>query len=668
MSAVLRTALAAALIAAALALPVPSASAFYGYGAAIVSADFQRLEQGDDATTFATISADGRYVAIQTRARNFFADNEPDPPGRYRAGGIFRVDLATKAVQLVADGDLRDEASNALVLRGAQNPSISADGRFVAFSTAQQLIPADLNGNVDAYVRDMTIPAGAAGAFDLVSARDGGDVPASYAPPTTPIPAGDLGADVSRGGAISHDGSKVAFRVTEPASDLPDRPGVETPGFQVFVRDRQADTTALVTRAMGSGAPAGGAIGAAGISGDGSTVVWTGQNAPLQTEFVSGENTELPGFSYYLWRRVADGPAAPTRRITGLSDPDDPACEPSGPVPFDEFSLGPCYGPLGRSELGISANFNLLPALSANGRVVAFLSNSGPRPNVSTGIGLDLFLTDMSAGATRKASTVELTREGAPGTAESAPIESIGMAADGRTLAVVTARTKFTLPRLTQVGAPRATPEAQDVYVVDVAARTVERATRSYSAGDINSAVVAEPSLSADGSRVAFVSFASNLFFGDSNQRSDAFVIDRQPDPGSGALAARLGGGGPGATIETDSGGPRISVRAKARAGGVVELTVSVPAAGGVRALARGRAGEPPRMRALATDSGRARGSKRSQVKLVLKPVRRYRGELRRRGEIGARATVTYVAARGHRRASATRRIAFLQRLEGSRK
>lgn len=653
----MRRSLALAVLALTLLAPA-SASAFYGYGAQIVSADFARGEQGDDATTFAAIADDGRYVALQTRARNFFADDDPDPPGQYRAGGIFRFDLETKALVLVADGDFRDEASNALVLRGAQNPSISADGRFIAFSTAQQLVPADANHNVDVYVRDMNVPIRSPGAFDLVSAKDGGDLPASYSPPGSPIPAGDLGAEVTRGVAISNDGAKVVFRVTEPESDLPDRPGVESPGFQVFVRDRAANTTTLVTRRLEDGGPAGGALGAAGISGDGSTVVWTGVNAPLQAQFVNGENTELPGFPYYLWRRVADGPSAPTRRITGVADPDDPGCAPSAPVLFNEVSTGPCYGPLAQSELGISANFNLLPGLSSDGRTVAFLTSSAARPRVGTGIGLDLYVTKMSTGLTRKAATSELTREGGSATAESAPIESIGISGNGRYVALVTARTKFTLPALTQVGEPRAIPDAQEVYVADLDTRTIERATRSYEEGDINSAVVAEPTLSADGSRIAFVSFASNLLFGDANQRSDAFVITRQPDPGN-ELPPPPPGTGVESTIESSSGGPQLSVRARSRAGGKVELLVSVPAAGGVRAVARGRAGEPRRLRTLATAAARARGTKRSSVKLVLRPVRRYLGELREEGSLRARATVTYVAARGKRRASVTRAITF---------
>jgi hypothetical protein len=656
--AALATALAA--LATALAALAPSgARAFYGNpasggpGAELVSADYARLEQGDDRTDFAAISADGRYVVIQTRSRNFFADDDPDPPGRFRAGGLFRFDLQTRALGKVADGSVFDEddPKHPLITRGAANPSVSGDGRFVAFSTAQQLVPADANDNVDVYVRDMNAPLGSPSAFDLVSARDGGDVPASYGPPGTPLPGGNPGAEVTRGAAISLDGSRVVFRTGEPESDLPDRAAVETPGFQVFVRDRVANTTTLVTRTVAGGEPAGGAVGSAGISGDGSTVIWTGQNAPLQTAFVNGENTDLPGFSYYLWRRIADGPAAPTRRVTGVSDPEDPACAPSGPVLFDEFTLGPCYGPLGRVELGISANNNLLPAISADGRTVAFLTNSGPRPNVGSGIGLDLFVTSMAPGATRKAATVELTREGSSGTAETAPIETVAMSGDGRYLAITTARTKFTLPTLAQLGVQRTVADTQELYVVDLQRRTVERASRSFAGGDIDSPVISEATLSAHGERIAFSSFAGNLFFGDANRQPDAFVVARQPDPAAGAPPPAPGAGGAAGTIEFDRQGPQIGVRVKPRARGALAVAVSVPAAGGVSARAKARAGAPRRLRTLATASGRAAGTARSTVRLLLEPVSRYRRELRERGAIRGRVLVAYVASRGGRRA-----------------
>lgn len=653
-----------AALALALSLLAPAgASAFYGYGAQIVSADFVRGEQGDDATVFAAISADGRYVALQSRARNFFADNDPDPPGRYRAGGIFRFDLATKALEKVADGDLFDEASNAFVRRGASNPSISADGRYVAFATAEPLATADLNDHIDVYVRDMAVPIGNPGDYDLVTARDGGDVPASYGDPSVTTPGSEPGSDVSRGVAISADGQKVAFR-TDVATDLPASGAVDVPPGQIFLRDRAADTTTLVTakRDLGSGAmtqlPAGGAIGAV-LSADGTTVAWTGGNAGDQARFLGGETPDA-GFLYYLWRRVGDGPTAPTRRITGVADPEDPACPSGSQNNFDQTSTGPCYGPLTDQEANRSSISGQLPALSGDGLAVALLTGAGPRPLAFTGPGLDLFLTRMDSGLTRKAATVELTRD-TVGTdaATASPLGSVAMSANGRYLALTTVRTNFVLPALQLLGEPRPVPGPRELYVADLRAGTIERVTRSYSQEDIGADVLNGPTLSADGSRVAFASFASNLFFGDANQTTDAFVAERTPEDVPGPPPAPPGGGG--ASSVEEKRGPSIRVRVGERSGGVVHLTVSVPAAGGVKATARAAAGQPRKQRTLATASARARGLTRSEVKLVLRPVARYRPELRRRGEIRGRAVVTYVAARGGRKASMSRPIVFRQ-------
>jgi hypothetical protein len=653
---------------AALILPT-SALAFYGdaarggAGAELVSADYSRLEQADDSTVFAAISADGRYVAIQTRARNFFADDDPDPPGLYRAGGVFRFDLQTRALLKVADGDLFDEGSEEFVRRGASNPSINADGRYIAFATAEPLSPLDTNDNVDVYVRDMS--ASGPGAFDLVSARDGSGLPAEYGPPMFPFPGSEPGSDLSRGVAISADGQKVVFRTDAP-SDLPASPSADVPVGQVFLRDRLSDTTTLVTAMRDSvtGAmteqPAGGAVGAA-LSGDGTTVAWTGGNAGSQSRFLSGENPE-PGFLYYLWRRVGDGSGAPTRRITGLADPDDPACPPDSEPFFDATSTGPCYGPLTDQEANRSSIAAQLPALSGDGLTVAFLSGAGPRPVPFTGTGLDLYMTRMNAGLSRKQATVELTRDPANfDTAASSPLSGLSMSADGRYVAFTSVRTTFTLPALQLLGPPRPVAGVRELYVVDLQGRTLERATYSMVGGDIDADVLNGVSLSASGDRVAFTSFASNLFFGDANQRPDAFVVTRQPDPGAGAPPPRPGSGGPAGTLEFSRGGPQIGVRARSRAGGVVALTVLVPAAGGVKAVAKAAAGTPRKPRTLAIASGRAAGVTRSNVRLLLRPVKRYRDELRRRGEIRGHVLVSYVASRGGRRASTSRPISFLQ-------
>lgn len=647
------------------ALPT-SAAASYGNGAQIVSADFQRLEQGDDATVYAAISADGRYVAIQTRARNFFADDDPDPPGKYRAGGIFRFDLATKALEKVADGDLFDEATNEFLRLGAANPSISADGRFVAFTTAEQLVATDDNDNIDVYVRDMALPIGAAGAYDLVSARHGGDVPASYGEPSLPFPGSEPGSALSRGVAISADGQRVVFR-TEVASDLPASAAVDVPEGQVFLRDRAANTTTLVTaeRDPVSGAmtalPAGGAYQAA-LSADGSTVAWTGENAVVQTTFLKGEVQDA-AFVYYLWRRVGANPGAPTRRVTGLADPDDPACPPQQTSFFNRTNTGPCYGPLGTQEGLLSDITGQVPVLSGDGYKVLFLTGSPPRPVLATASGLDLFVTDMTPGVSRKTGTLELTRDTVGNElATAGPLAGITMSPSGRYLAITTSRTRFALPTLQQLGEPRPVPGPRELYVIDLVPRTVERVTRTYWGGDIEADVLPQPSISEDGGRIAFASFSATLFFGDANGTSDVFVAERQLDAGQGPPPVPPGAGLPGGTIE-EGRRLRISARAVARPGGVIILVVSVPAAGGVKAVAKGAAGKPRKQRTLAKATGRAKGTKRTRVKLRLRPVRRYRGELRRRRAIPARAIVTYVSSRGGRRAATTRRIVFKQRI-----
>ncbi len=663
-----------------LAAPTPAAAAWLNaadgvHGAQLVSADYDRLEQGDDSTVFAALSADGRYVAFQTLARNFFADDDPDPPGQYRTGGIFRFDLQTRALEKVASGDLFAEEgaseSNEFLRSGASSPSISADGRYVAFATAEPLlVPADTNDNVDVYVRDMALPIGAPGAFDLVSARDGGDAPASYGAPVVPFPGTEPGADVSRGVAISADGQRVVFRTDGP-SDLPASGSTDVPAGQLFLRDRAADTTTLVTakRDAESGAmtaePAGGALGGA-LSADGSTVAWTGGNAASQARFLGGENPSST-FLYYFWRRVGDGPSAPTRRITGLADPDDPGCPPAVETNFDQTSTGSCYGPLTDQESNRAGIASQLPALSGDGYTVAFLTGSGPRPLAFTGPGLDLFLTEMRSGLSRKASTVELTRDtvgGDPTT--SPPIDSISISSGGRYLALTTVRTRFALPALQLLGEPRSLPNARELYVVDLRDRTLERVTHSYAGADIDADVQNGVTISADGARVAFTAFAGNLFFGDANQRTDAFVAARQPDLATGSLEGGLAGIG-ASTVEASRDGPQVGIRAKSKSGGVVLLTVSVPAAGGIKAVAKARAGQPRKLRTLATASGRARGVGRSSVRLTLRPVHRYRGELRRLGEILARVTVDFVASRGGRRSSASRRIVFRQTVGAKR-
>ena len=174
----------------------------------------------------------------------------------------------------------------------------------------------------------------ASGAYTLVSAKDGGSTPATYAhlaSDPAPVFPGQRnpGSDVWPGTSISADGRYVAFRSVEWASDLPSEASADTAPGQVFVRDLQTQHTSLLTQTTQAGGdtsmgqPAGGAIGPVVISADGSTVSWLGKNAPAQTTFLGGEALDTRT-RFYLLRRW-QAPGAATIRFTGIADPANPA-------------------------------------------------------------------------------------------------------------------------------------------------------------------------------------------------------------------------------------------------------------------------------------------------------------------------------------------------------
>lgn len=142
----------------------------------------------------------------------------------------------------VAAGDAQQPALDA---PDAKRPSISADGRYVSFTTTAPLDPVnDLNAAPDVYVRDMTIEAGQPGGFTLASAADQSSAGLTY----------DFGGQESFGrgalasgrSAITADGRHVVF-VTTASSNLANPAIVDTPPLQVAVRDLDIERTRLVS-------------------------------------------------------------------------------------------------------------------------------------------------------------------------------------------------------------------------------------------------------------------------------------------------------------------------------------------------------------------------------------------------------------------------------------
>lgn len=102
--------------------------------------------QATDDSSYSTISADGRYVAFQSRATNLVSN---DTNG---SEDIFVKDLQTGVTTRVSTSSSGIQADS----MWAMSPSISADGRYVAFcSGATNLVDDDTNGEFDVFVKDL---------------------------------------------------------------------------------------------------------------------------------------------------------------------------------------------------------------------------------------------------------------------------------------------------------------------------------------------------------------------------------------------------------------------------------------------------------------------------------------------------------------------------------
>jgi Tol biopolymer transport system component len=146
----------------------------------------------------------------------------------------------------------------------AQQPSISADGRYVTFSTATALVPEDTNSNWDVYLHDRLT-----GQTRRVSvASDGAQ-----------------GSDRSWGGCLSSDGRFVAF--VSRANNLV--PGDTNRADDVFVHELATGKTERVSVASG-GAQADGPSDTPSLSADGRYVLFrsaANNLVPDDTNFTS---------------------------------------------------------------------------------------------------------------------------------------------------------------------------------------------------------------------------------------------------------------------------------------------------------------------------------------------------------------------------------------------
>ena len=191
---------------------------------------------GDGLT--AVISADGRYVAYESNSINLV----PDDTNGWQ--DIFVIDRQTGVTERVSV-----TSSGAQAIYGAFAPSISADGRFVAFASySDNFIVGDTNQQSDIFVHDRQ-----SGTTELVSISSNGE----------------LSNNASERPIISADGRFITF--TSRADNLVS--GNNFGSDQIYVHDRQTRTTELASISMNGQIPTIESIGSS-ISGDGRFVAY----------------------------------------------------------------------------------------------------------------------------------------------------------------------------------------------------------------------------------------------------------------------------------------------------------------------------------------------------------------------------------------------------------
>lgn len=393
------------------------------------------------------------------------------------------LELSGLALLLAALPAMASEPSTVRVAHASDSaPAVSADGRYVAFDSRDDLIPNETNSTFQVYVHDM---ATGTNVFASVS------------------PAGEAGTGPSSVPSISANGRYVVFR--SMASDLV--PDDENKSPDGFVHDMLTGLTERVTVAADGHELVGAWLYSGAMSTDGRYVV-----------FVSSDPTAVPG----------DTNTCPSMGYTSPGSCPDVFVrdrDTDGDGILDELGQATTLL-VSVSSAGEQSNGYIDQAsISPDGRYVAFTSHaSNLVPGVS---GAQIYLHDLASGET---TLVSASSSGVPGNDLSvAP----SVSSSGLYVAFVSHASNLSWQD------PDRYP---DVYVRDVARGTTLLASVPCPAvNDVAAATLSQNrctgqkedkvtswlgSISANGRYVSFWSQAGNLVPDDTNGYIDSFMRD----------------------------------------------------------------------------------------------------------------------------------------------
>ena len=438
--------------------------------------------QGDSYSAHPSISLDGRYVAFQSPASNLVAG---DTNGSH---DVFVRDLLTgetTRVSVDSNGTQGNEFSGV--------PSISADGRFVAFySTASNLVASDTNGDDDIFVRDVLT-----GITTRVSVNSNGT----------------QANDDSMFPSINADGQYVAF--FSWASDLvSDDTNGQSDIFVHYLPPANSPPTdiSLSATSVAENLWAGTVVGTLGATDPdmGNTFNYAlvpGVGGEDNASFaIDGNQLKTAATfdfetksSYSIRVRVTDQAGLTFEKVFTIGVINGPDTLPTGTTRVSVDSNG------------MQGNdFSDSTSISADGRYVAFYSSSNNLVSGDTNGTGDVFVRDLQAGTTTR---VSITSNGTQG---NNPSFGPSISADGRYVAFTSSASNLVTGDTNVI---------EDVFVRDLLTGTTARVSLA-SNGTQGNGLSYNPSISSNGRYVAFMSAADNLASGDTNGTWDVFVRD----------------------------------------------------------------------------------------------------------------------------------------------
>jgi Tol biopolymer transport system component len=342
--------------------------------------------QGNYPSITPVLSADGRYVVFASDADNLV------PGDTNGTQDIFLHDRETGTTSRVSVASDDTQANNPSVL-----PSISADGRYVAFaSLADNLVSGDTNNSLDIFVRDRET-----GTTSRVSVASDGTEANSYS--LSPV--------------ISADGNYVTF--SSEANNL--ILGDFNRSSDIFVHDLATGTTTPISKAL-DGLPGNDGSSASSISADGRYISFSS----YANNLVSGDaNGHIDSFVYdrqtgitSLISVASDGSLgngdsvyasiSPDGRYVAFSSFADNLVSDDTNGSIDAFVHDRQTGITSRVSIatdGTQANQSAFdPIISADGHYVVFSSQADNLVEGDTNNANDIFLRDLLTGTTSRIS------------------------------------------------------------------------------------------------------------------------------------------------------------------------------------------------------------------------------------------------------------------------